>query len=385
MHAKTPDGRPKATDAVIGELVTAVAEHRQKSAEERASGPALPKRAFWPLLAVGSAAFVALWGGWVGLGAMCGFGKVLLLPGFPWGLGKFSLDTAITLPLSMEAYGSVGLRYWLDPTLDKQTRNFARNSTFGALGSGFLAQAIYHVMASRHFHTAPAWVTVLVAGVPVAALALCAALHHSAHRSDHEARKRWREEHPELTAPAAPAAVTEPEPAAPAAPAGPEGTARELVAPAPSSPALVHVIKAADAGLPWGLAPAAAVSRPVPESAPQAPPVPRLLSWEGVPALEVTAPVTGPLMQLSERPEPKPAPRAPQGPPRLTVVAPPAAGARKPLPSDPEELRRVVSSMSRNKLFQTYDVSKHTADKLKKQLEDGTLGRNEEAGEDAVV
>ena len=35
----------------------------------------------WPLLLIAAPAAVAIWSGWVGLGSMCGFGPVNLLPG----------------------------------------------------------------------------------------------------------------------------------------------------------------------------------------------------------------------------------------------------------------------------------------------------------------
>ena len=35
----------------------------------------------WPLLLIAAPAMVAIWSGWVALGAMCGFGPVNLLPG----------------------------------------------------------------------------------------------------------------------------------------------------------------------------------------------------------------------------------------------------------------------------------------------------------------
>ena len=35
----------------------------------------------WPLFLIAAPAAVAVWSGWVGLGEMCGFGPVDLLPG----------------------------------------------------------------------------------------------------------------------------------------------------------------------------------------------------------------------------------------------------------------------------------------------------------------
>lgn len=94
-------------------------------------------------------------------------------------------------------------------------------------------------------------------------------------------------------------------------------------------------------GAPRGLvSPAAA-----PEAAPLALPYPLPL------------PVMGPASQPpARRPRPK---------------AVPAEGdARLPLPADEGELRKIVSSMTRNKIWETYQVSKGGADKLRAQYLD---------------
>jgi hypothetical protein len=66
----------------------------------------------WPLLVIASPAAVAIWSGWVALGQLCGFGVVSPLPGIA---GGFRLDTAITLPVGVEAYGAYALGAWLAP------------------------------------------------------------------------------------------------------------------------------------------------------------------------------------------------------------------------------------------------------------------------------
>ena len=66
----------------------------------------------WPLFLIAAPAAVAVWSGWVGLGSMCGFGVVAPLPGI---LPGFHVDTAITLPVGVEAYGAYALGAWLTP------------------------------------------------------------------------------------------------------------------------------------------------------------------------------------------------------------------------------------------------------------------------------
>ena len=92
----------------------------------------------WPLFLIAAPAAVAVWSGWVGLGGMCGFGVVHPLPGI---LPGFQLDTAITLPIGVEAYGAYALGAWLAPAgVPETARRFARRSAVGALGLGCSAR-----------------------------------------------------------------------------------------------------------------------------------------------------------------------------------------------------------------------------------------------------
>lgn len=87
----------------------------------------------WPLVLIAAPAAVAIWSGWVSLGGLCGFGTVRPLPGIlPW-----HLDTAITLPVGVEAYGAFALGGWLAPGgVPAAARTFARRSAIGALALG---------------------------------------------------------------------------------------------------------------------------------------------------------------------------------------------------------------------------------------------------------
>lgn len=128
----------------------------------------------WPLLLIGLGAAVAVWSGWVGLGELTGFGVVRLLPGI-W--DSLRLNSAVVLPLSVEAYGGYALRCWLHSAgLSERTRTFARRSAFASLAIGAAAQVIYHLLAAAGVHTAPWPVTVLVACVPVVTLGLATGL-----------------------------------------------------------------------------------------------------------------------------------------------------------------------------------------------------------------
>jgi hypothetical protein len=128
----------------------------------------------WPLIFIAAPAAVAVWSGWVGLGALCGFGLVQPLPG----IVSWHLDTAITLPVGVEAYGTYALAAWLTPGVPDRARTFARRSAIGALALGMLGQVVYHLLAAAHATRAPWPVVVLVSCMPVVTLGFGAALTH---------------------------------------------------------------------------------------------------------------------------------------------------------------------------------------------------------------
>ena len=148
----------------------------------------------WPLFLIGLPAGVAVWSGWVALGSMCGFGLVHPLPGIA---PHVQLNTAITLPVGVEAYGAYALGAWLTvpaaPGGDtgaaaRTARAFAARSAIGALALGCLGQVVYHLLAAAHAARAPWPVVALVSCLPVVSLALGAALAHLMRAAADEAR-----------------------------------------------------------------------------------------------------------------------------------------------------------------------------------------------------
>jgi hypothetical protein len=129
----------------------------------------------WPLFLIASPAAVAIWSGWVGLGGLCGFGPIHPLPGIADG---FTINTAITLPVGVEAYGAYALRAWLTAGVPERAQSFARKSAIGALALGMCGQVIYHLLAAVHAVRAPWPVVVLVSCIPVVTLGFGAALTH---------------------------------------------------------------------------------------------------------------------------------------------------------------------------------------------------------------
>jgi hypothetical protein len=129
----------------------------------------------WPVWLLMLPAAVAIWGGWVGLGEMAGFGPVRLLPGI---YDRLVINTAITLPIGMETYAAYALYVWLSGKAVGKALRFARRSAVAALVVGALGQVAYHVMAAAGVAAAPWWITAGVACLPVAVLGMGAALAH---------------------------------------------------------------------------------------------------------------------------------------------------------------------------------------------------------------
>lgn len=129
----------------------------------------------WPLVLIAAPAAVAIWSGWVGLGGLCGFGPIHPLPGIAPGV---VINTAITLPVGVEAYGAYALRAWLTPGVPGRAQRFARRSAIGALVLGMCGQVIYHLLSAAHAARAPWPVVMLVSCIPVITLGFGAALTH---------------------------------------------------------------------------------------------------------------------------------------------------------------------------------------------------------------
>jgi hypothetical protein len=128
-------------------------------------------------------AVVAIWSGWVGLGQMAGFGVVHPLPGIA---DSFTLNSAITLPVGVEAYSAYALGAWLSSRgLDSAARTFAKRSALASLGLGLIGQVLYHLLTSWGYQRAPVGVVVFVACLPVLVLGAGATLHHLLRDTDH--------------------------------------------------------------------------------------------------------------------------------------------------------------------------------------------------------
>ncbi|RBQ03898.1 ABC transporter permease [Micromonospora sp. LHW51205] len=161
--------------APVAEALPQVAADGHPGTSTRRNGR---RNAVWPLVLIGLPAFVAIWSGWVGLGGLTGFGVVHPLPGIADG---FSINTAITLPIGVEVYAAYSLRAWLAGSAPARARRFAKWSGIGSLAVGALGQVAYHLLVAAGIHSAPWWITTLVACLPVAVLGMAAALAHLMH------------------------------------------------------------------------------------------------------------------------------------------------------------------------------------------------------------
>lgn len=161
--------------AIVPLVMQPPALPQQDDAEQpRATANDPGRRYPWPLMLIAAPAAVAVWSGWVGLGAMCGFGVVDLLPG----IADLRIDTAITLPVGIESYGAYALASWISGKGSPRTRTFAKRSAIGALALGCLGQVAFHLLAAVGWTVAPWPVVMAVACLPVVTLSFAAALVH---------------------------------------------------------------------------------------------------------------------------------------------------------------------------------------------------------------
>jgi hypothetical protein len=121
---------------------------------------------------VGLTAAVASWAGWVGLAKLCGWTD-------SWTTLGLTVHLAWLLPFAVDVYALVGFRVWLRiKWASAATKNYARKSTFVAIGLGVAGNASYHLMVSLGWGAAPWLVVVGVSSLPP--LMLGAAAHMSA-------------------------------------------------------------------------------------------------------------------------------------------------------------------------------------------------------------
>jgi len=131
----------------------------------------------WPLLILAAPAAAEVWSGWVGIAQKTGFGLVRPLPGI-W--PSLHLDTAITLPIGVEAYAAYALQAWLARahTISPRTRRFAKWSAICSFALGMAGQVVYHLLAQAGAARAPWAITTIVSCLPVLVLAMGTALAH---------------------------------------------------------------------------------------------------------------------------------------------------------------------------------------------------------------
>ncbi|MGX1778510.1 hypothetical protein ACWIGW_40840 [Nocardia brasiliensis] len=170
---------PRVDASAFSELTVDDAAHDESGRGTYA--PAAPRTLtrpvrIWPVLLIALPAAVAVWSGWVGLGELTGFGVIHPLPGI-W--DSVRLNTAITLPIGVEAYASYALYVWLSGRIrTAKTVNYAKWSAIASLTLGAAGQIAYHLMQAAGTRIAPWPITTMVACLPVVVLGMGAALTH---------------------------------------------------------------------------------------------------------------------------------------------------------------------------------------------------------------
>jgi hypothetical protein len=106
---------------------------------------------------------------------MTGFGEVHPLPGIA---DDFSLNSAITLPIGVEAYAAYALHVWMSRRVPARARVFAMWSTLSAIVLGLLGQVAYHLLDANGVTVAPWPIIAAVACLPVVVFGMGAALAH---------------------------------------------------------------------------------------------------------------------------------------------------------------------------------------------------------------
>lgn len=168
-----PTPAPEITTPEPDDEATPVSRPDTPTADEPSRRPVV-----WPVVLMALGAFVAVWSGWVGLGKLTGFGKVDLLPGIVEPGSWATIDSAITLPIGVEAYAAYALYVWLSGRVPTRARTFAKWSALASLAVGALGQVAYHLLTAYDVTAAPWWITTLVSCLPVAVLGMGAALAH---------------------------------------------------------------------------------------------------------------------------------------------------------------------------------------------------------------
>ena len=176
MAAVTIDTSPAADPGLRGPVP---ARTSRPAAADRSPSAVRPGRTVrsWPLLVLAAPAAAEVWSGWVGIAQRTGFGLVSPLPGI-W--PSLHLDTAITLPVGVEAYAAYALRAWLasDQMISARTRRFAKWSAICSFVLGMAGQVAYHLMAQAGMARAPWAITTIVSCLPVLVLGMGTALAH---------------------------------------------------------------------------------------------------------------------------------------------------------------------------------------------------------------
>jgi hypothetical protein len=162
MAAVTADAPPAMDPGLRGPVLglrgAVPARTSGPAAADRSPAAVQPGRTVrsWPLLVLAAPAAAEVWSGWVAIAQKTGFGLVSPLPGI-W--PSLHLDTAITLPVGVEAYAAYALRAWLpsEHTVSTRTRRFAKWSAMFSLARRSVDAATGGGPCGRAAARSPGW------------------------------------------------------------------------------------------------------------------------------------------------------------------------------------------------------------------------------------
>ena len=124
-----------------------------------------------------AAAMVSIWGGWVELGHIVGFGAVQPLPGTP--LSHVTVDLAITLPIGAEALLALCVPIALaSGSFSARTRRFSWTAMVIMTLVGMTGQVSYHLLTAWSWSTPPTWLVIGTSCLPITNLLVATILVH---------------------------------------------------------------------------------------------------------------------------------------------------------------------------------------------------------------
>lgn len=96
---------------------------------------------------IGGVAIFTSWSGWIGLAELVGWTQILHVH-YPWG-GGIDLHASWGFGIAVDIFAAIAVQTWMSTDLMSQhTRDVARNWAVAAIGMGWAANALFHILGS---------------------------------------------------------------------------------------------------------------------------------------------------------------------------------------------------------------------------------------------